>query len=379
MIIKGKSWKTRGYKRLYNYMEKGASKHAGYHFYTRNFYSKNKEDIIKTFIKNSRHYKDRKDGVHLYHDIISITRSKKISLNEQKAKLHDIVNEYCEKRCANNLVVGFLHEASKQDIHYHLMISANEYEATKKHSLTTTEFENAKIQTELYCLEQYPELEQEKLISQKKAKNQKKTKISDEEYQLKKRTGKKSKNDIFEETLKNILASSQTKQAFFDNLSKSKIGVYIRSNKIGFLNQETNKKYKLDTLGLENEFAEMSQKISLEKSEIPNHKREKQPPKEQRQTKEKQPPQATKTEAEFTQTQNTRAKETSQHEAPEEQEQSQSDKQHEQTPKEEVKTESQIKAEQHIREIKKVRENKSKQDKINLIKKAKRQVRKLKY
>ena len=263
MIIKGKSWKVRGYRRLYNYMQNGADNHKGYHFYTRNLYTNNKEQIIKDFLKNSRLYKDRKNGIHLHHEIISITRSKKLSLEEQKAKLHDIVNKYCEKRCPNNLVVGFLHEENKQDIHFHLMISANEYEATKKHSLTTTEFENAKIQTELYCLEQYPELEQEKLISQTKEKYQKKTKINDREYQYKKRTGRKSKNDLLKEKLKNIFTSSKTKQEFISNLSAHKLQFYIRGQTLGFLNEETGKKHRLKTLDLTKEFKEMEERINL--------------------------------------------------------------------------------------------------------------------
>ena len=263
MIIKGKSWKIRGYRRLFNYMQDGADNHKGYHFYTRNLYATKKEQIIKTFLKNSRLYKDRKDGVHLYHDIISITRSKKLNLEEQKEKLQDIINKYCEKRCPNNLVVGFLHEENEHDIHYHLMISANEYEATKKHSLTTKQFENAKIQTELYCLEQYPELEQEKLISQEKKKYQKKTKISDKEYQYKKRTGRKSKNDLFKEKLKNIFANSKTKQEFINNLSAQKLQFYIRGKTIGFLDEETGKKHRLKTLDLTEEFKQMEERISL--------------------------------------------------------------------------------------------------------------------
>jgi hypothetical protein len=66
-------------------------------------------------MRNSRRYKERANGVHLYHEVISLTRSKTMPLDKQKECLLNIVNEYCNERCPNNLVAGFLHEEHQRD------------------------------------------------------------------------------------------------------------------------------------------------------------------------------------------------------------------------------------------------------------------------
>ena len=108
-------------------------------------------------------------------------------------------------------------------------------------------------------MRKYPELDQG--ISMNK---QAKSKINSKEYELKKRSGKRSEKDIFRERLKKIFASSKNKQEFFNNLFKEKIRVYVRGKTIGFLDERDNKKHRLKTLGLVDEFERMNKDINLE-------------------------------------------------------------------------------------------------------------------
>ena len=168
--------------------------------------------------------------------------------------MFDIVRMYTEKRCNNNLVVGYLH--STAHTHFHLMISSNEVGEYKNQRLTKFEFEKVKQETEKYVLDKYPELEQGLIINAKK--NPDKTKQSNKAGELKRKGGRLEKKDKITRTLKNIFSKSQSKEDFFNRLSKQNIKLYNRGNTIGFINGTDNKKYRLKTLALESEFQKVS-------------------------------------------------------------------------------------------------------------------------
>lgn len=163
---------------------------------------------------------------------------------------------YTEKRYNNNLVAGFLHDEKSNNIHYHLMISSNEVGEYKNQRLTKFEFEKVKQETEKYVLDKYPELEQGLIINAKK--NPDKTKQSNKAGELKRKGGRLEKKDKITRTLKNIFSKSQSKEDFFNRLSKQNIKLYNRGNTIGFINGSDNKKYRLKTLALESEFQKVS-------------------------------------------------------------------------------------------------------------------------
>jgi len=122
MIIKSMSRKTPSFAQLVDYIDKDGSKG---NYYTYNLYNDDQLSIKREFFENSKLIKKRKNGVYLYHEIISLDKGENISLNRQAEILNDLTKRYIESRSPNALVFGKIH-FDKQNVHFHLLISANE-------------------------------------------------------------------------------------------------------------------------------------------------------------------------------------------------------------------------------------------------------------
>ncbi|WP_125780979.1 hypothetical protein [Pseudoalteromonas rubra] len=259
MIIKSKSRKVANFDQLYDYMKKGAEKHDGVHVFSKNVYTHQREKILQEFFENSLLFKKRKNSVYLYHEIISITRTQSVSVEKQQDALFHIVQEYVDQRARNNLVYGYMHNDAENNIHFHLMISSNERGGTKNLRLSKHEFDRAKKHLETWTNKHYPELQQGLVINKQAGK-----KTSHNGAELKKRTGKMPERERVNKALESIFVSSTNKQEFFSRLSAEHLEIYTRGKAIGFKDTVTGRKYRLKTLGLENQFAAMSKQIELE-------------------------------------------------------------------------------------------------------------------
>lgn len=257
MIIKSMSRKEPTFAQLYDYITREGD-HDSQFIYTQNFILKDRDEILREFERNAELLSKRKNGNYLYHEVISITRATQISERRQKELLQDIISQYSKSRGKDCLIFGGLHDEKDNNLHYHIMISANKYNEARRYSLKKATFNKIKKQTELYVLERYPELEQAKLISKKITIG----KTSNREEALKRRTGKPSLKDLFKARLTEIFANSVDKQDFFDNLRKADIEIYTRGKTIGFVDMANNRKHRLKTLGLEAEFEAVNSTIS---------------------------------------------------------------------------------------------------------------------
>ncbi|EGG94894.1 hypothetical protein IMCC1989_2164 [gamma proteobacterium IMCC1989] len=204
--------------------------------------------------------------MHLYHEVISLTRSKTVPLDKQKECLLNIVNEYCNERCPNNLVAGFLHEEHQRDIHYHLMISANELDSPHKHRLNKKAFEQVKKNAELNVLKHYPQLEQVPVITKEK---EGKGKYSNKEQQMKQRTRQPSHKDQLIERLRMIFESTTSPEHLFRQLADDKLELYTRGKHTNIKDIARDSKHRLVTLNLADEFQEVLVRLKLEPSSSP--------------------------------------------------------------------------------------------------------------
>lgn len=245
------------FAQLYDYITREGD-YAPEYCFTRNFILRDRDAILSEFERNSNLLSKRKNGNYLYHEIISITRAKGISQKEQKDRLLKIVQQYAESRARNCLVFGGLHVEKDNNLHFHLIISANELNQSKRYRLSKKQFSDIKIGLETHVLEHHGELEQQKLISADKKQG---AKTSNKEQALKRRTGKPTQKDQFREKLQSIFAKSVDKSQFFDNLESADIECYTRGKTIGFLDRSTGKKHRLKTLGLETEFEAVHRKV----------------------------------------------------------------------------------------------------------------------
>lgn len=122
MIVKSMSRKVPSFGQLIGYIDRDEGQ-EGYRI-RHNVWGRNPDLIRAEFEQNGELLAKRKNGVYLYHEIISITRAKGLSPDEQMARLHDIAENYIAARCPDNLVFGGLHQDKDHSYHYHLMISA---------------------------------------------------------------------------------------------------------------------------------------------------------------------------------------------------------------------------------------------------------------
>ncbi len=263
MIIKSMSRKEPSFTELYDYITREGDFDPNF-TYTQNFILRDRENILNEFENNSKLLPKRANGNYLYHEIISITRAKGISEKKQKAILQDLVCQYSKGRAKDCLVFGGLHDEKDDNLHFHLIISANKQGDNKRFRLKKSEFDTIKKQVEIYTLERYPELEQKKLISKDKTSL---AKTSNKEQELKRRTKKPSQKDIFKSKLTGIFDKSLDKQDFFDNLQTAQIEIYTRGKTIGFVDLENNRKHRLKTLGLESEFEAINNTLSAQHKE----------------------------------------------------------------------------------------------------------------
>jgi len=241
-------------------MRDGSSQSSVYDFFSQNLYSRTDKDIVAEFLENSKKVKARKNGNYLFHEVISITKSKQLTLDQEKERLFDIIRTYTASRCKNNLVAGYLHDEKENNIHYHLMISSNEIDVYKNQRLTKFDFDKVKRETEKYVIDKYPELEQDILISAKKEQN--KNKQSNKAAEVKRKGGRLEKKEKITNTLRDIFSVSSSMNDFFNRLATKNIEMYNRGSTIGFINGEDNKKYRLKTLELENEFKQINELIN---------------------------------------------------------------------------------------------------------------------
>lgn len=255
MIIKSMSRKHRTFSQLYHYMKDGSSRSSEYDYFSHNIYSRKDQDIIDEFVANSRKVKARKNGNYLFHEVIAITKSKQLTLEQEKERLFDIVRKYVDMRCKNNLVAGYMHDEKDINVHFHLMISSNELDAFKNLRLTKFDFDKAKKQLERYVIEKYPELEQDIIMNAKA--EQKKSRESNKAAEVKRKGGRLEKKEHMVKTLNSIFSNSCSMDDYFKLLEQQNFEMYNRGSAIGFINKTDGKKYRLKTLALEEQFKQV--------------------------------------------------------------------------------------------------------------------------
>lgn len=271
MIIKSMSRKVPSFDQLIGYMDAGASSRDNNIYY--NLYTRKPEQIEDEFLQNSQYLHKRKNGVFMYHEVISITRSDQISEQEQIDILRQTVYKYIQSRASENLVYAVLHDDKADNLHYHLLISSNKAEDAKRHRLTKAQFSTVKKNLEIYVLEQHPELKQAKLISkawtsEETKENQQHASVSNKEFELKRRTQKASKRDSIKENLERIFANSRTREEFLELLESESLKIYKRGKHWGVLDEKTNRKHRFQTLGVAEAFERLDKQLTKQENTV---------------------------------------------------------------------------------------------------------------
>ena len=281
MIVKSMARKTASFGQLIDYMNSNKADET-YHLY-QNLYHHRLEDIQAEFETNAQLIQKRKNGNILYHEILSITKAQNLSDAEQKALLKNIAGRYAQHRAEHNLVFGTLHDDHDAHLHYHLLISANAVGESKKTRLSKAQFNRVKEDLEQRVLKHHPELEQKVVMTQ-----QAQEKLSQKGAELHRRTGKTPERDRVKTQLQTIFNRCRNKIELFKALDEANLQFYTRGNILGIKDINTDRKYRLKTLGLLEEFQTLSNRIELDeaqKKQADNPEQDKETP----QTSEKSP------------------------------------------------------------------------------------------
>jgi len=237
------SRKSPSFAQLIDYITKGQIDER-YNVF-QNLYQRNYDKLKAEFEHNGQRLPSRKNGVYLYHEVLSITRAKGISEKRQKGIFCQLASLYAQDRAGENLVFGGMHDDKSHNLHYHFVISANRVEDSRRLRMSKAEFSQFKKNFEAYVLEQYPELEQAKIIQ-----SEAKAKLSKQGGELKRRTGKLPERERVTSLLKNVFENSFSHADFIRRLDAEGFNFYIRGKNPGVEDKKTGRKYRLRTLGL---------------------------------------------------------------------------------------------------------------------------------
>lgn len=273
MIVKSMSRKVPSFGQLIGYIDRDEGQEQWR--IRHNVMGRDPERIRAEFERNGDLLQRRKNGVYLYHEIISITRAEGLSADEQKRRLRDIAESYIAARCPDNMVFGGLHQDKNHSFHYHLMISANRAGEAKRLRLSKGQFREVQVQLERHVLQTMPELEQ-KVAIDKRAEHRK----TRGEAELERRTGETPKKDQVRARVLEALESAQDRESLMEALGRADLELYVRGKTLGVTDHETGKKHRLKTLDLELadrvEAMMLEQSVSHEKTE-PAGEKEKAP------------------------------------------------------------------------------------------------------
>ena len=264
MIIKSLSRKTASFKDLIAYFHKEHNPSAP--SYQWNLYSQTEQGIVNEFSENAGWLTKRKNGVVLFHEIISLPENKTIPARRMGAILKDITHQYVQKRCPEQLVYGKMHMVGHP--HFHLCISSNAPHRSRRHRLAKADLARIQKEVEAYVMSTYPELEI-KPVYHRRFDNPRRDQIkrTRHEQERAKRTAEPSRKERDRTTLLSIFQASRTEASLRDQLTQAGFTIYVRGRTEGVIAQD-GRKYRLKTLGLTHEYqtAKRRQKLYQERS-----------------------------------------------------------------------------------------------------------------
>lgn len=258
MIIKSMSRKEPSFGQLLAYVSRDAadSRYELRH----NILSTDIGTLTAEYEDNAKLLPKRKNGVVMYHEIISITRAKALAVDTQKEVLRDIALDYLKQRAPQNLGYGVLHDDKSEQLHFHLVISANGLGSTKRHRLERKAFRQIQVGLEQRVLALHPELEQSLAIGKRAKPKQ----LSQPGVELNRRTGATPPKDALKTRVAVIFADAQSQADFFQRMTDAHLEIYRRGSTIGIRDLDSGRNHRLATLGLVGEFKTLSARIETD-------------------------------------------------------------------------------------------------------------------
>ncbi len=288
MIVKTVRWKNKNFKKLIDYIneDKGRASDDVFTIF-HNVKNPTIYGAIKSFRENDKFRKKRKNGVAVYHEVLSFSEKdtnqilttynsnrkllgKKYNSNRKLLdKLEQIALEYIQIRGGNALCFAKPHLSDK-NIHIHFAFSGIEYRSKKTLRMSNKKFLEVRKGIEKFQMEKFPEIKNS-IVYHKDKKVQKQKNCSDKEFQLKRRVGKTDK-----EKLKSILSEIFSFSKSFDEFvvrvqEKKEFELYSYRGKVNGVIYK-GRKYRFKTLGFEREKFFKIHQVEQELTKIRKHR-----------------------------------------------------------------------------------------------------------
>jgi len=288
MIIKSMTRKDNSFAQLVEYIGRHDNDDDRdiYH----NFYQFKRASVIDEFEENAAHLPKRRNGNVMYHEVISISRSPNIAIEQQKIYLQDIVEEYIRKRAPDCLAFGSIHDEKDNNLHYHVMISANAIGERKRHSIRKNQFNKLVREHEIWMNQKYPELEQGKIIG-----TPARERVTNKAGELIRRGGKLSRRQDLKRRLSQVFEATNWLDAA-DRLSSNNLEFYKWGKNYGVIDGNFDSKHRFKTIGVTEDFENFKANMELAELqaketpiiEIPTKKERKHQPEATEKTQERE-------------------------------------------------------------------------------------------
>lgn len=161
MIVKTLRWKVGAFGRLVDYVGKSLVGYVGKEGDRSGMILHNLrptsdlDHIARQFAENDTYRKRRKNGVAMYHEILSFHVQDRAAITPDL--LEDLTREYLRLRAPRALAFACPHY-DREHVHVHIAISGTEFRRSKTLRMDNRAFMRLRRQIERYQLDRYPEL-----------------------------------------------------------------------------------------------------------------------------------------------------------------------------------------------------------------------------
>lgn len=259
MIVKIKSHKSYGFKKLLNYMlfdkDRLFDDKRKSFVISHNLHGKTIDSWVEQYSLNESFRKiKRSDSTILTHEILSwhSKDASEITLDKLKAMTH----EYIRLR---NIKVMFLAVPHFDKEHYHVHICASglEFRTGKSLRLSRSEFTKLKKDIQLFQQQHFPELSHS-VVDHGKLKPES---MSDKEFQYKLRSGRDSKREMLSAILKTCYKKAISRDTFLELLKDCNAIPYSRGGVVKGVTFE-GLKFRFERVGFGERWLERLEKTS---------------------------------------------------------------------------------------------------------------------
>ena len=228
------------------------------------------DDIRREFLANSKFLPKRKNGVVLYHEILSFGAEDREQMTPETAEA--VVRQYLEIRAPYALAYAQAHFNTNCP-HIHVLISANAVASRKRLRLSQQEFDALKRQLNEFVRQQFPQLGHSGRAHQP---GSSRLKVGRAEQERRRRgEGKESRKEKVRRLVAAALLTAVSLDDGRERLRRQGLELYRRGKTYGVIDSADSRKYRLRTLGLAEVF-EKAQRgwRSPSRPELPAPRRE---------------------------------------------------------------------------------------------------------